>query len=241
MIPRIHIHERHVLMWLLGLTMATIAAGALWLAVGQRTSHKPVNPPTTRLRWMHPGQASLVADYFDPSVMSLPDARGFSGPAWQRRAPATSPAYEPDRVPAFLAVAAPAALPVLLAEQPIGELAQTGIEGTTFVPAPAAPVSVPVTNSVLEVVGALRGRSILQQPALPVAPPGLAVRGARVLVAVTGDGRVRYAVLDRSTGNEALDSAAVTAVRQVWFVPEPTADPLALTWGAVRLVWAVCI
>jgi len=232
MIPRIHIHERHVLMWLLGATVATIAAGALWLAIGQRTGPKPGTAPTTRLRWMHPGQQALVADYFDPSVMSLPDARGFSGRAWQLRAAVTPPAYAPVNGPVFLALPANAALPVLLAETSISELAQAGTLGAPVPPAQMAPAIGPVTNSVLTVTGVLSGRGILQQPELPV---------ARVLVAVTGDGRVRYAVLERSSGNEAVDGAAVAAVRQVWFAPEPNADPLALTWGAVRVVWAVRI
>ena len=241
MIPRIHIHERHVLMWLLAATMMTIAAGALWLAVVPRTGTKPDNAPTTRLRWMHSGQHPLVTKYFDPSVMSLPSPRGFSGHAWHHLGPATIATYEPDRAPAFLASPANAALPVLLAEKPISDLVQAGTEWTAVGPASVALAIVRMTNSVLEVVGALRGRNILQQPALPLASPEIPVRGARVLVAVTGDGRVRYAVLERSSGNEALDGAAVAAVRQVWFAPESNADPLALTWGAVRLVWAVRI
>ena len=239
--PRIHVHERHVLMWLLAATVVTIALGALWLAVGQRTRNKPDTGPTTRLRWMHPDQYSLIADYFDPSVMSLPDARGFSGKAWQHRAPAAPLAYAMDQPPAYLAAPANAALPVLLAEKSISDLAQAGVEGTTALPTNVVAEIVPVTNSVLAVAGVLQGRGILQQPALPVAPPGIPVRGARVLVAVTSAGRVRYAVLERSSGNEALDGAAVAAIRQVWFTPEPTADPLALTWGTVRLVWADCI
>ena len=241
MIPRIHIHERHVMMWLLAATVTTIAAGALWLAIAPRTSTKPETTPTTRLRWMHSGQQSLVAEYFDPSVMSLPNARGFSGRAWRHLGPATTTAYEPERAPAFLAFPATAALPVLLVEKPIRDLAQAGTEWTTVAPDNTAPVTVRMTNSVLAAIGTLGGRNILQRPVLPVAPPGIPVRGARVLVAVTGDGRVRYAVLERSSGNETLDGAAVEAVRQVWFAPEPNADPLALTWGAVRLVWAVRI
>ena len=191
MIPRIHIHERHVLMWLLGVTIATIAAGALWLAVDQRASHKNDNTPTTHLRWMHSGQYSIIADYFDPSVMSLPDARGFSGKAWQYVSLPTPSAYEPDRTTAFLASPANAALPVLLAEKPISELIQAGVEWTMVEPTNSVSIILPVTNSVLEVTGTLCDRGILQQPVLPLAPTGTPVRGARVLVAVTGDGRVQ--------------------------------------------------
>jgi len=68
----------------------------------------------------------------------------------------------------------------------------------------------------------------MRSPVLPLA--NAPARTTRVLIAVTGDGRVRYAVLERSSGNEVLDGAAVAAARQVWFAPEPNADPLALTW-----------
>ena len=238
MIPRIRIHERHVLMWLLGVTLATMVVGALWLGLGSRhESHKLAPGGAARIRWMRPGQPSLLADYFDPSVLSLPSERGFSGAAWRHVVAVGRNEYQPDQAPAFLALPAPLPLPVLLAEPPLGLLTQVEIAPAAVIPEPGGIVTeLAATNSALEITGALHGRRIVQAPILPVAEA--AVRATQVLIAVTADGRVRYAVVERSSGNEQLDGAAVAAVRQVWFAPEAMADPLALTWGAAKLVWA---
>ena len=242
MIPRIRIHERHVLMWLLGATLATMAVGGLWLGLSHHEEHKLVPGGTAHVRWMRPGQHSIVADYFDPSMMSLPDRHGFSGTAWRHLAPVAQTAYEPERAPAYLAVPASAPIPVLLSEPSLGVLAQTGIALPSVEPVVDAVATVTaLTNSVLELSGQLKERRIVASPVLPLA--GGPARMTRVFIAVAADGRVRYAVLipERSSGNEKLDSAAVEAVRQVRFAPEPNIDPLALTWGAVRLVWAARI
>jgi len=49
---------------------------------------------------------------------------------------------------------------------------------------------------------------------------------------------VRYAVLDKSSGNDALDTEAVEIARQLQFAMESAVDPLELTWGTVRFFWA---
>jgi len=238
MIPRIRIHERHVLMWLLGVTLATMVVGALWLGLGSRHEPRKLAPGgAARIRWMRPGQASLLADYFDPSGLSLPSERGFSGAAWRHVVSVGHTEYQPEQAPAFLALPAALPLPVLLAEPPLGLLTQVAIAPAAVIPEPSGIVTeLAATNSALEITGALRGRPIVQAPVLPVADA--AVRATRVLIAVTADGRVRYAVVERSSGNEQLDGAAVGAVRQVWFAPEATVDPLALTWGVAKLHWA---
>ena len=192
---------------------------------------------TAQIRWMRPGQQSIIADYFDPSAMSLPDPRGFSGAAWRHFAPARQAFYITDRAPAYLPQPAVAPLPVLLPEPPLDQLAQTEITPTILVAEPDPSETVRAgTNSVLELTGVLCRRRLVQVPVVPLASP--AARTTRVLIAVTGAGRVQYAVVERSSGNEQLDGAAVAAVRQAWFAPEPNADPLAVTWGAVRLLWA---
>jgi len=238
MIPRIRIHERHVLLWLLGVTMATMGGGALWLGLGSRHEpHKLAPGGAARIRWMRPGQASLLADYFDPSVLSLPSQRGFSGAAWQHVLSVGHAEYQPDQAPAFLALPVALPLPVLLPEPPLGLLTQVEIAPAAVIPEPGGSVAeLAATNSAVEITGALRGRPIVQAPVLPVADA--AVRATRVLIAVTADGRVRYAVVERSSGNEQLDGTAVGAVRQMWFAPEAAVDPLALTWGVAKLHWA---
>ena len=238
MIPRIRIHERHVLMWLLGTTLATMVGGAFWLGLSSRHApHKLAPGGAARIRWMRPGQAALLADYFDPSVLSLPNERGFSGAAWRHVVVAGYTEYRPDQSPAFLAMPAVQPLPVLLAEPALGLLTQVEIAPATVIPEPVGLMTeLAATNSALEITGPLSSRRIVQVPVLPVA--GAAVRMTQILIAVTADGRVRYAVVERSSGNEQLDGAAVAAVRQMWFAPESATDPLALTWGAAKLLWA---
>ena len=238
MMPRIRVHERHVLMWLLGATMVTIAGGALWLAVGHHAGHHLATGDAARVQWMRESQHNIVADYFDPSVMSLPAERGFSRAAWQRRGMITPVVFEPESAPAFLVLPVSVPLLSLLAEPELPELVRWRI-GWASVPANEPVWELPATNSVLEITGALRDRRIVQLPVLPVADAP--VKATRLLIAVNAEGCVRYAVLDRSSGNEALDSAAVAAARQVWFTPEPNADPVALTWGVVQLVWVAKI
>ena len=237
MIPRIRIHERHVLMWLLAVTVITMTVGALWLGVNRRPPHKLAPGGAARIRWMRPGQSSLLADYFDPSVLSLPNERGFSGTAWRHVANVGRTEYRPEQPPAFLAMPAATPLPILLEEPPLGVLTQVEITPAGVIPEPQGLVTdFAATNTALEISGALRGRQVVQSPILPLASS--VVRATRVLIAVTTDGRVRYAVIERSSGNEQLDGAALAAVRQVWFAPEATANPLALTWGSAKFQWA---
>ena len=240
MIPRIRVHERHVLMWLLIASMAAMAMVAIWLFWSHQASHTLAPGGAAHVHWLRPTQQPIIAEYFDPSVMSLPNPRGFSGNAWRHLAPAIQAAYKPEQPPAFLALPASAPLPVLLPEPSLGELTQTQITPTAIESESVTTATiVPVTNSIIEITGALSGRQILQSPVLPLA--SVPVRTTRVLIAVTGDGRVRYAVLERSSGNEVLDGAVVEIARQVWFAPEPNINPLALTWGTLRLVWAARI
>ena len=239
MIPRIRIHERHVLLWLLGVTVTTMVVGGLWLGLGTRHEpHKLAPGGAARIRWMRPGEPSLLADYFDPSGLSLPSERGLSGAAWRHVVSVGHTEYQPEQAPAFLALPAALPLPVLLPEPPLGLLTQVAIAPAAVIPesSSGSVAELAATNSAVEITGALRGRPIVQAPVLPVADA--AVRATRILIAVTADGRVRYAVVERSSGNEQLDGAAVGAVRQMWFAPEATVDPLALTWGVAKLHWA---
>ena len=240
MIPRIRVHERHALMWLLIASMTAMAMVAVWLLWSHQTRHNLAPGGAAHVHWLRPTQQPIIAEYFDPSVMSLPTLHGFSGNTWRRLSPVTQTAYKPEQPPAFLALPSSEPLPVLLPEPSLGELTQTQITPMAIESESATAITiVPVTNSVIEITGALNGRQILQSPVLPLA--STPVRGARVLIAVTSDGRVRYAVLERSSGNENLDSTAVDIARQVWFAPEPNTNPLALTWGTMRLVWAARI
>ena len=206
---------------------------------------KKLAPVTqTRVRWMRPGSGAVrqvLADYFDPSAMSLPSPRGFSHGPWQHLAPPAPSRYEPFIPAAFLAAITGVVPPSLLPQAALGDLVQAGLERPIFAvvdDVPAAPELPVVTNSVLQLEGALARRRMLQPPVVPLAPATVTVRRTSVLVAVGADGRVRHAVLERSCGNEALDSDAVELTRQLRFEPVASADALAVTWGTARFVWA---
>jgi TonB family protein len=105
-------------------------------------------------------------------------------------------------------------------------------------PAPATSAAPPAETTV-EILGPLAGRRLVVVPPLPRAPGPAAVRRSRVWIAVGPDGRVRHAVLERASGNEPLDQLAVDLARQLEFERQISPDPLAVTWGIARFVWAV--
>src|SRR5947209_6430623 len=95
------------------------------------------------------------------------------------------------------------------------------------------------TQSTLHVEGELEQRDILEIPNLPMPAVDAGLRPTRVRVAVAADGRVRYATLDRSCGNEAVDGQALELARRLIFERTSSADPLSLTWGTLKFSWAV--
>jgi TonB family protein len=241
-LPRFRVTERQVLLLLMGAIVVAMAgaiiASSLFTKRGQ-----PLEPVTlAHIRWSRdPGNVrQLLADYFDPSLMSLPSPRGFSRGPWARLAPPAAGRYEPVIPPAFLPAPAGGAPPVLLAQRDLAEAVKAGLER------PVAPVEVelPVeprpaaTNSVLVFEGALANRRLLPAPPPPVAPANLTARRSRLLIAVGADGGVRQAVVERSSGHEALDAASLEYVRQLRFEPQASVDPLGVEWGTVRWLWA---
>lgn len=246
-LPRFRLSERQVLMMLMGATLFMMIGAFVWSFI---STGKKVNfESNARIRWMRPPTAAvrleapyLIAEYFDPSDISLPNIHGFSRSAWQHLAPPVMEAFDPERMPSFLAPPSGLLLPVLLEQRQLGDLVQAGLEKSVAEPDAVreggleAPL--PVTNSVIRIDGDLSKRLLVQPPRLPLAPPNTVPQVARVFIAVGLDGRVRYAVLDRSSGNEALDTESLQIVRQLRFDMLSAVDPLELTWGSVRFFWA---
>jgi len=231
-------------MLLMGATALAVAGAILGSSFfsGRGTKIEPVT--RAHIRWVRPGtggQRQALADYFDPSLMSLPSPLGFSRGPWAELARPTASPYEPIIPSAFLAPLAGQEPPTLLPQTPLRDVVQAGLERPAFdvadeLPRPA--VGRPATNSVFQVEGVLAHRRMLQAPVVPLAPAMITVRRTGVRLAVGADGRVRHAVLDRSCGNEALDTEAVELTRQLRFEPQASADALAVTWGTVRFIWA---
>lgn len=247
-VPRFRVTERQVLLLLLAASLLTYAA--VFVVSGWRRRaegpSRASQPP--RVFWMPPADASraeppayFMARYFDPSLMTLPSAHGYSRAMWQRRANGTRPTFEP---PVELALREPATvgeMPALLPQPPVAVAIQTTAKKLPALAEDiASPDEVvhPATQSTVRVEGEWPSRELVEQPELPVVASATALRRTRVRVAVTPDGRVQYATLDRSCGNEPVDAQALELARQLRFSPARSEDPLALEWVRVRFNWA---
>jgi TonB family protein len=249
-LPRFRITERQVLLLMLAGSLVTVGAAFLWRELFRERADRLAPGGAARVHWMRPSEPGersdvrqILAEYLDPSLMALPSPHGFSARAWQRLAPARVPTFLPKREPVYLAAPTDLPVPVLLEERELPVLVEAGVErvaASLATPNGSLELSgaVPVTNSVVEVLGDLTRRRVVRQPALPVAPGEAAVRRTRVLVAVGVDGRVRQAVVDRPSGNEVLDGQALEAAQLFEFESILSADRLAVMWGTLRFVWA---
>ena len=227
---------------------AMLVCFGLTLAVAYFHQHaKPVEPgprqivrvmPENRIRQ---DQHYFYADMFDPSLMSLPNAKGFSRAEWLRETNETLGVYEPNVILAYLPATAPAAIPELLGQPTLADEICTVV---TKLPAATQEsretfVNLPVgETSAVEVTGNLETRRLLVMPSLPVVTNATGLRPTRLRIAVTGDGTVRYAMLERTCGNVAVDGLALDAARRVRFELERVGDSTVLTWGTLRFAWA---
>ena len=213
---------------------------------GLRTTHavKPADDAVQRrVRWLPPGGTrgqSMVAELFDPSVMSLPSPHGFSRPLWQHRAPVKYRPADWGAAPAFLERAA-VSVPTSLLEQPLlidavqsmTEKDTAGIGDVSVEPVEVAPSE---NRTLFLVSGALAGRAVVRTPSLPVVNNETALRPTRVRIGVAPDGVVQFASVERMCGKEAVDAQAVALVQQFRF--EPDTEASSLTWGVVKMLWA---
>lgn len=243
-LPRFRVTERQVLTLLM--VASVLGVGAAILGSSFFGGHGRKLEPVTRahIQSMRPaagGLREVVADYFDPSLMSQPSPHGFSRGPWSHLAPPLPSRYQPLRPAAYLTAPVNQEQPTLLEQAPLRVVVEAGLERPAFPVADELPAlaNVPVvTNSVLQVDGALAERRLIHVPAIPLAPPLVMMRRSVVQVAVGADGRVRHAVLERSGGNVALDAEAVELARHLRFAPEVRSDALGVTWGTVRFLWA---
>jgi hypothetical protein len=244
-LPRFRITERQVMM---GLLLASFIgfAGALIFTSFRQPGERLEPTDQARVHFMRPSETPgvaqyLLADYFDPSLMSLPNAHGFSQNMWQHSAAAPARTFEPTPDFALLDPPPGAEMPVLLAQTPPAETVQGDVRklpAITEDPVPPSPVTSVTTQSTLRVEGALASRAPVEQADLPAIESETGLRPTRVRVAAAPDGRVRYVALDRSSGNDAADAQALGFARLLQFEPTSSTDPLALTWGVVKFYWA---
>jgi TonB family protein len=211
----------------------------------------PVSREVPRIEWMSATEAGrletsdpryLIADMLDPSLMSLPNVRGFSRNVWQHKLEATQRSLGWNEQPAYLDARPPDPLHSLLEPAPLSVAALSTAEKqpaqSEEPETEATEPTIPLNRSVFFVLGPLEDRAVMRAPELPLLSGPVPVRAAQVRVGVSADGLVRYALLDRSCGNEAVDAQALELARQIRFEAETTGSTTALAWGIVRFLWA---
>ena len=234
------------------LLLAVCLAAAIVSLQGLRTTHAAKTADDAarrRVRWLPAGGDSatagrgqyVVADLFDPSVMSLPSPHGFSRPLWQHGAPVKYRPADWGAAPSFLERVAVSAMPSLLKQPPLIDTVQSMADkGATWIEdAAVEPVTVaPSENRTLFLVSGLAGRAPVRMPSLPVVTNETALKPTRVRIGVAPDGTVRFVSVERSCGKETVDTQAVELAQQIRF--EPAMDPKAssVDWGLVKIFWA---
>ena len=247
--PRSRLAERQVLLIILaGFVLAY--TGALLAVVLQRKTDRADTIKRSIVRWMPaptPVRAIdphyVMADLMDPSLLSLPSTHGFSHQLWQRSPPVAHQTLAPGIVLAYLDPERSNALPSLLNLAPLAEAVRTVVNKAAAAaedrdePNPIEP-SVITTQSTLRVYGDLAGRTVVQRPTLPTINSATPLRPTQVRAGVGVDGTVRYAMLQRSCGNESVDGQALALTREICFElrDRPQANPL--SWGLLRFSWA---
>jgi TonB family protein len=186
----------------------------------------------------------LLADRLDPSLLALPSPWGFSNRMWKKTIPLGFQS-QPWQVPlAYLEPPPAPAVTNLLPQPAVTETLQAAIPVELNPPDSAQAQRIPTVRaenrSTLQLFGGLEKRAVVRSPTLPaITQPG-GVRPTSVRIGVGGDGLVKYASLDRGSGNETADAAALAAVRQIQFAPAG-GDAEELQWGLVRFYWALAV
>jgi len=185
----------------------------------------------------------VISSVFDPSLMTLPSAHGFSRGMWRRKIEARQRDLGWDGQPAFLADRPMEAMRSLLEPTPVDAAVLSAAEKTPALSEESndtEPIESPVSvnQSVVRVLSALEDRGVTFTPPLPVINSSGPIRPTQVRVGVGADGLILYALVDRSCGDEAVDAQALVLARQVRFEAERDSSATSLAWGVLRFLWA---
>ncbi len=257
-VPKLSFAQGQLMLWILAGSI--VAFGSMFiffrvsgvsLATAPREVPRINFMPTPRQDpLLAPGPAYVVADVFDPSLMSLPNSHGFSMHMWARKIEASQRDLGWNQQPAFLGVTTPDVPPPLLQPVPVDAAVLTAAEKTPALSEESndneplgAPIS--VNQSVYRVLGALENRTVAFVPSLPTINSPVPLTPTQVLVGVNPDGLVLYAlldndmgVLDRSSRDDGVDAQALDIARQFRFEAEHVSSTPPLTWGILRFLWA---
>jgi hypothetical protein len=250
-VPKLSFAQGQLMLWILAGSIVAFGSMFVFFRVsGVSLTTAPQEVP--RINFMPtprqdpllaPGPAYVVADVFDPSLMSLPSAHGFSKHLWARKIEASQRDLGWNQQPAFLGVNLPGIPPPLLQPATVDSAVLVTAEKT---PArseessgdelPEAPIS--INQSVYRVLGALENRSVVVVPSLPTINSPVPLTPTQIRVGVNPDGVVFYALLDRSSGDDGVDTRALDIAQQFRFEAEHVNTTPSLAWGVLRFLWA---
>jgi hypothetical protein len=252
--PKLSFAQGQLLLWILagslvafGVMFVFFRISGVSLATAPRESTRVLVMPAAKQNLFSSSDPRyVIADVFDPSLMTLPSAHGFSRGMWRRKIEARQRDLGWDGQPAFLAAGPMEAVRSLLEPTPVDTAVLSAAEKTPALSeesndneAIEPPVS--INQSVLSVLSALEDRGVTYMPPLPIIHSSGPIRPTQVRVGVGVDGLVLYALLDRTdrtSGDETVDAQALALARQVRFEPERDSSSTALAWGVLRFSWA---
>jgi TonB family protein len=222
-------------LWMLLISLCGVGA-SLVFSRGVAVAQLRELPERPRIQWL----PAADTDRFDPSLMSLPSARGFSSKLWGRSAPVTPQTTEWKPAPSYFDGESDRPLPTLLTLPALAnEVQATAMKmpvEAEGLPEETIEIPAPLNRTVIRVTGALADRRVLEEPVAVTVRSEVTLRPTRVRVGVNTDGRVRFATVERSSGDAAVDGRATELARQVRFEPRVTGAEV--EWGLLRFLWA---
>jgi hypothetical protein len=220
-------------------------------ALGRRERPVPQRPPFPTLVDLVPDDLpghhpASFSGMDDPTLLALPNLRGFSGSAWLRFAPLEYQPGEWSDAPNWLTLDDPS-----LGEAFSRYLAanETGPPQVADKPLPSLLRYEPIfpndpvpARSRFRVEGPLAGRRLLAAPPLLSWEHSELLSNSVVRVTVDGAGSSFSAVLLTESGFPAADQYALGFARELRFQPlardqGPGDNPGALTWGRLIFQW----
>jgi hypothetical protein len=250
-VPKLSFAQGQLMLWILAGSLVAFGVMFLFFRVsGVSLTAAPREMP--HVAWMskasqnpfsHSDPRYVISEVFDPSLMTLPSAHGFSRGMWRQKIEATQRNLGWSEQPAFLADRPMNALRSLLEPTPVDAAVLTAAEKTPALSEESndnEPIASPVSinQSVLRVLSALEDRGVTYTPPLPIVNSPAPVRPTQIRVGVSANGLVLYALLDRSCGDDAVDAQALALARQLRFEAQRDSTATSLAWGVLRFLWA---
>ena len=249
--PKLSFAQGQLLLWILagslvafGVMFVFLRVSGVSLTTAPRESTRVLLMPAAKQNLFSSSDPRyVIADIFDPSLMTLPSEHGYSRGIWRQKIEVKQRDLGWNEQPAFLAVRVTETPPSLLEPTPVNTAVLSAAEKTSALSEESNDNEVveppmPINQSVLRVLSALEDRGVAYAPPLPIINSTGPIRPTQVRVGVSADGLVLYALLDRSCGDEAVDAQALALARQIRFESERDTGSIPLAWGVLRFLWA---